>query len=82
MGWKPIDSVPRDGTAVLLCRAIDADGNRIRWDRRPRTAGVFVQVASYWGADDGWRVYTDQVVEPRLHFEPTHWQPLPVPPES
>jgi len=28
MSWRPIDSVPRDGTAVLLCWAIDADGNR------------------------------------------------------
>lgn len=79
--WQPIETAPRDGTAVVLCWAIDADGGRIDWESDPHTAGVFVQIAS-WGENDGWTVYCDMVCDPRLHFKPTHWMPIPAPPCS
>ena len=41
--WQPIDTAPRDGTAVILCWAIDADGAPIDWTTDAKTAGVFVQ---------------------------------------
>lgn len=72
---------PKDGRALLLCWAIDADGGLIDWNKEPNTAGVFVQVAAWWGEDYGWIVYCDLIREPRLHFEPTHWMPLPEPPK-
>jgi hypothetical protein len=78
--WKTIDSAPKDGTSVLLCKAIDADGKPIDWRDDLHTAQVFVQVAAWWAGDDGWIVYCAQVLDPRLHFEPTHWMPLPLPP--
>ena len=79
-GWQPIETVPRDGTAVVLCWAIDADGNPIDWTSNMQTAGVFVQVAS-WSEEIGeWAIYADMISDPILHFRPTHWMPLPLPP--
>ena len=71
--WQPIETAPKDGTRVLLCRATDADGKPIldkAWE-------IFIQVAAWWEGDDDWIVYCSLVAEPRLHFEPTHWSPLP-----
>ena len=68
--WRPIETAPRDGSGILVCRARDADGRRMTedaWD-------VFVQVAMWW---DRWVVYCSLVRDPDLHFEPTHWMPLP-----
>ena len=79
-GWQPIETVPRDGTAVVLCWAIDADGNPIDWTSNMQTAGVFVQVASWRGDIGEWAVYADMISDPILHFRPTHWMPLPLPP--
>lgn len=80
MSWQPIETAPKDGTAVFLCWAIDSDGNRIDWTEDMTTAGVFVQAASWWD-NEGWVVYCSMIREPRLHFEPTHWMPLPEPPK-
>lgn len=66
--WRPIETAPRDGTAILAAkpnrigvvlypiRARDQDG---RWQ-------------AYFG-DGDWRSYDPQ---------PTHWMPLPAPPET
>ena len=72
--WQPIETAPKDGTQILLCRAFDADGNRIE------PLGIFAQCAQWWGIEEGWVVYCSMVREPLLHFEPTHWMPLPQPP--
>lgn len=80
--WLPIDSAPKDGTRILLCQAIDADGHAIVWGDDDQESGqCFVQVAAWWGDEDGWVVYCSLPSEPRLHFEPTHWMPLPNPPK-
>ena len=78
--WQPIETAPKDGTGVLLCWAIDADGKPIDWRKSPKTSHVFVQVAAWWEGDNAWIVYTDSVQEPAVHFTPTHWMPLPPPP--
>ena len=75
--WQPIETAPKDGTDILLCWAINAAGERIDWSEHPDTAGVFVQVASWWNGENDWIVYCSLPNEPRLHFNPTHWMPLP-----
>jgi len=71
--WQPIETAPKDGTQILLCDALDADGNPIT----DGSWGLFVQVAAWWAGEDAWIVYCDMVRDPPLHFEPTHWAPLP-----
>lgn len=78
--WQTIETAPKDATAILLCKAIDADGNPIDWCDDLTTAQVFVQVAAWWPGDNAWVVYCSQIAEPRLHFNPTHWMALPMPP--
>ena len=70
--WQPIETAPKDGTFLLVCRQYDADGERIPND----SFGIFCQVAAWWEEDGGWMVYCSLVREPRLHFEPTHWRHL------
>lgn len=82
--WQDISTAPRDGSAVILCCAIDGDGEPINWLEDISTAGVFVQIASWsalecWG-HGSWVVYCSLVQDPELHFIPTHWMPLPAPP--
>ena len=62
---------------MLLAKAINADGKPIRWEEDPKTAQVFVQVAAWWSGEDAWIVYCSMILDPKLHFTPTHWMPLP-----
>jgi hypothetical protein len=73
--WQPIETAPKDGRSILLCMGADADGKPID----PVAFDVFCQVAAWWGSEE-WIVYCSMVHEPRLHFSPTHWMPLPAPP--
>jgi len=78
--WQPIDSAPRDGTRLLL-----AEG-------RLFSAGSW---CSFMGGEPRW--WTDNPVafaepdEQHANYDfafdeyvkhPTHWMPLPTPPES
>ena len=74
--WSVIETAPRDGTEVLVCQALNADGEPFMGD----SWGLFVQVAAWWSeeGDDGeWMVYCSLPSEPCLHFVPTHWMPVP-----
>lgn len=67
--WRSMDSVPRDGTRVLVVRkdrVAVARWNSQQYHKRPRP---------YWEDDRSWRgVFSDRAEEP------TAWQPLPSPP--
>jgi hypothetical protein len=80
--WSPIETAPKDGTSILLAWAINADGEPIRWEEDPKTAQVHVQVAAWWEGEDAWIVYCAMVRDPKLHFIPTHWMPLPPSPND
>lgn len=65
--WKPIDTAPRDGTAILVFVPSKFD------------AGSVLPAA--WADDDEeWQtvgcVYPDESYD----VHPTHWMPIPAPP--
>lgn len=81
MQWQPIETAPRDGTAVLVMRD--------NWPGSPtgralECNGHNTYVAEFWqgegGGDGEWMCYTDMVQEPECPIVPTHWMPLPPPP--
>jgi hypothetical protein len=70
--WQPIETAPRDGTAVLVAPGIWNDKscsiakfNDDRYSRKPRP---------YWERDDDLGKVTYSRDSP-----PTHWMPLPAP---
>jgi len=74
MEWKSIETAPKDGTAVLVYPPIwngrtvsVAHWNDDRYSKRPRP---------YWKRDDDHNRTTVSRDKP-----PTHWMPLPPPPE-
>lgn len=65
--WQPIATAPKDdGTSVLIVYAVQ-DGVRV-------TVAKYVRYDGYHGPQEGW--YCDVGFVP-----PTHWMPLPAPPE-
>lgn len=77
MSWQPIGTAPRDGTHVLVCSVGKYESGEMsvaRWD------GVHWQ-----GLVDGFeavRYMSDFGTEYLEHECPTHWMPLPAPPEN
>ncbi len=73
--WQPIETAPKDGTYVLVvppthssvsCSVARFDNDR--YSRKPRP---------FWNRSDGWgRVSVSR------DTPPTHWMPLPKPPEG
>jgi hypothetical protein len=65
--WRPIDSAPRDGTEVLLYGRTERDGRFFAPDCN----------VGWWDEENlgGWQARD-------LPIDPTHWAPLPQPPEG
>jgi hypothetical protein len=75
--WRPIETAPKDGTRVHLYFPVF--GNRPRqefggWDAQPHNT----KPKPFWSGD-GERVYGIQWYR---NYPPTHWKPLPAPPDS
>ena len=80
--WQPIETAPRDGTDILLM-SNDAPG--LPGGVADKCWAGNTAVAGWWGDErDGgqWICYMSMVQDPELHFEPTHWMPLPAPPNG
>src|SRR6185369_14959711 len=74
-GWRSMDSAPKDGTIVLL-GAVGKPTVIGHWEIE--TGEVLIAADKpYWHPFDHSR--WDYESE---WFEPTHWQPLPPPPET
>lgn len=75
--WRPIESAPRDGTEFLAFKAgsVFTACAALYNNFVPAEGGGF----ALSGQREGWsRIETSAV----LPTDPTHWQPLPAPPES
>lgn len=85
-GWLPIETAPRDGTYILVCCTRRHDGSYMFDDGDYSSFGIWVHRACWWAGENGgngeWIVYNSMVQEPRCHFEPTHWMPIPAPPKD
>lgn len=80
-GWQPIATAPRDGSSIIV--------HKNDWPGCP--GGVAEEcwsgntdVAAWWDGENGgkgaWICYMAAIRDPDLHFEPTHWMPMPKPP--
>lgn len=70
MNWQPIETAPRDGVFILLGYA-GSHTSEGRWVGDPSR--------NHWG-ETGW-FETDEDVLCEHPSEPTHWMPIPQPPE-
>jgi hypothetical protein len=79
--WKLIETAPKNGRAVLVHRNI-WPGTKSGFSEECNGHNTYV--AEWWKDENGgnWMLYTDQIQEPRCPIEPTHWMPLPNPPED
>ena len=73
--WQPIETAPKDGTLIDV------------WDGRIRVADVRWCQESLWSAQDRRSLKTGFCVnDPEYGWclleNPTHWMPLPAPPEE
>jgi len=79
--WQPIETAPRDATAILVMRDIWPG---TRSGRAEECNGHNTYVAAWWsdecGGQGAWICYMDAVLDPECPVEPTHWMPLPDPP--
>ena len=71
--WRTIDSAPKCWTKpVILCSQMRNVGEG--WYRKPEPHEL-----DRW--EEGWVFSADPNV-PEPYLNPTHWQPLPAPPEQ
>lgn len=68
--WQPIESAPKDGTAILAFWNMEIDGRLIRNDD--------CYALARWNGHE-WVSVDD---EDRSYTDPTHWMPLPPAPED
>lgn len=82
MKWKPIETAPRDATAILVMRDIWPGAKS---GRAENCNGHNTYVAEWWTNDPPasggrWVCYMDEIYDPPCPIDPTHWMPLPPPP--
>lgn len=74
--WQPIETAPRDGTKILVCRRFPFDCwhyDVAKWAiKREHISGWAKKVGEYSERyDENWEWF---------EIRPTHWMPLPEPP--
>ncbi len=73
--WQPIETAPKDGTIVLFWPDFDAEDARPP-HRRKDQKNRYIKMGWTSGNGDYWSP------EMQLLNEPTHWMPLPEPPQE
>ena len=69
--WQPIETAPKDGTRVLLAGIYGGIGIGFYG---PKYSTYGVNYGDAWGYGTNW--------SNTFGVEPTHWTPLPNPPET
>ena len=68
MDWQPIETAPKDGTRILLYPAFSNGRGQYQGD-----IGYFYSPGECW--------YLQNVGHLNGRWRPTHWMPLPPPPD-
>lgn len=74
MDWQPIETAPKDGTSILVgCNYYRYGKSQVTlvWHDR----GMWIE-GSYWDNEE------EEYVAAQCEFKPSHWMPLPDPPQS
>lgn len=75
--WQPIETAPKDGSEILLGRSSNTKVYTAHWELEPSWA--------WKSAEPCWAVYmaSDDYYSTYLHADwPSHWMPLPEPPNE
>lgn len=79
--WQPIETAPKDGTAVLV---MQNNWPGCKNGVAEECNGHNTYVAAWWADERGgagaWICYMDAFRDPECPIQPTHWQPMPPPP--
>jgi len=78
MNWNPIETAPKDGTFILaVVKGFTPAVAQWTEDFRPGGEFTFLEPGMF-AEDDHW----DQMLAETIAWKPTHWLPLPAPPED
>ena len=74
-GWAAIETAPKDGTRLLLwCNGLEVGyWSTSLWAPRPKGSPLGKQ-------DGAWIIYENR--SDTIRLTPTHWMPLPFPPDT
>ena len=72
MTWQPIETAPRDGTHIFVCRETNKFSENWTFQQSPPTV-------AHW-FEDGFYTSVNTDMLPETPYEATHWMPLPEPP--
>lgn len=73
-GWEPIETAPKDGTEIFVWGSLEACAHA-----RPHIGCEDIERVFWYSEYESWCVFSTQCEG--WVPEPTHWQPLPPPPE-
>ncbi len=84
LGWRPIETAPKDGTDIIV--GVDIATTWIirgAWYESPEEAIRMNKASGPSNFSDGWWSDKNSVTCEKLIgvYEPTHWIPMPDPPE-
>ena len=71
MNWQPIETAPKDGTQILVW---DGNNFNVSWYGYPSVSERY-KAFIYGEAVGDYNCFSEV-------YEPTHWMPLPEPPQS
>jgi hypothetical protein len=81
MKWQTIETAPKDGTAVLLWGGQCENDLGGRWDNKGIVYAVFQHGDPEYDDPDLWVELGGCYYSSWIN-NPTHWHPLPAPPEG
>jgi hypothetical protein len=77
MEWQPIETAPKDGTAILVWNGLNSG-----FYTREQDMGVALWRKQAFPGNDRMRWCAKDCCDGVTTYEPTHWMPLPDPPQE